>query len=188
MPTSWPGSCWPTPQAIPAELAAEIADEIACDAPNNVERRDYATVEHAVWDDRHLIADVPVRIITDTSDESEPGNAEIQEGWFVLSPQVLQVIVSSGHDVPINEPEVVIAAILDVIDLAGAANQFDLVECRAPAELEGSDPAASGFRRAPLRHSKRPRRNSALSARAARSTRRSAHRWEVLNRPSSIVW
>ena len=74
-----------TPQAIPAEIAAEIEDEIACDAPTNVERRDYAAVEHAVWDDRHLIADVPVRIITDTSDESEPGNAEIQEGWLVLS-------------------------------------------------------------------------------------------------------
>ena len=111
-----------TPQAIPAEIAAEIEDEIACDAPTNVERRDYAAVEHAVWDDRHLIADVPVRIISDTSDESEPGNAEIQEGWLVLSPQASQVIVSSGHDVPINEPEVVIAAILEVIDLTRESN------------------------------------------------------------------
>jgi hypothetical protein len=56
-----------------------------------------------------------VRIISDTSDESEPGNAEIQEGWLVLSPQASQVVVSSGHDVPINEPDVVIAAILEVI-------------------------------------------------------------------------
>jgi hypothetical protein len=70
-----------------------------------------------VWDDRHPIADVPVRIITDTSDESEPGNAEIQQGWLVLSPQASQVVVSSGHDVPINEPDVVIAAILEVVDL-----------------------------------------------------------------------
>jgi hypothetical protein len=106
-----------TPQAIPAEVLAEIEGEIACDAPSNVERRDYAAVEHAVWDDRHVIADMPVRIITDTSDESEPGNAEIQEGWLVLSPQASQVIVSSGHDVPINEPEVVIANILEVVDL-----------------------------------------------------------------------
>ena len=111
-----------TPQAIPAEVLAEIEDEIACDAPTNVERRDYAAVEHAVWDDRRRIADVPVRIISDTSDESEPGNAEIQEGWLVLSPQASQVIVSSGHDVPINEPEVVIAAILEVIDLTRESN------------------------------------------------------------------
>ena len=111
-----------TPQAIPADIAAEIEDEIACDAPTNVERRDYAAVEHAVWDDRRLIVDVPVRIISDTSDESEPGNAEIQEGWLVLSPQASQVIVSSGHDVPINEPDVVIAAILEVIDLTRKSN------------------------------------------------------------------
>jgi alpha/beta hydrolase fold len=107
-----------TPQAIPPAIAAEIAAEISCDAPANVERRDYAAVEHAVWDDRHLIADVPVRIISDTSNESELGNAETQEGWLVLSPQASQVTVSSGHDVPINQPEVVIDAILEVINLA----------------------------------------------------------------------
>ena len=46
-----------TPKALTAELYPDIVPQIACDAPGNVERRDYVTVEHEAWDNRREIPD-----------------------------------------------------------------------------------------------------------------------------------
>lgn len=110
-----------TPKAITI-LPPEIAAEISCDSSSNVEHRDYYAVEHDVWDHRAEIGDFPMTIIS-----NEPGAAAVgdevtnvadQRGWLVLSPRATQVVVTSGHDVPFNEPDLVIEEILAVLDAA----------------------------------------------------------------------
>jgi pimeloyl-ACP methyl ester carboxylesterase len=110
------------PEAIVlADASPEVLDAVVCDAPSNVERRDYAAVEHAVWDNRQEIGDFPVVVISndygpDAADPGERTNAQAQRGWLVLSPNSHQVIVTSGHDVPINEPDLVVDEILGVLE------------------------------------------------------------------------
>ena len=100
-----------------------LAARLRCDAPTNIERRDYRAVEHAAWDHRHRIGDQPVVVITNrygssaTNDE-ERNSVRGQRGWFELSPNHRQVVVTSGHDVPWNEPDVVVDAVLQVLDEA----------------------------------------------------------------------
>lgn len=115
-----------TPKAITI-LPPEIAAQIACDASANVERRDYFAVEHAVWDNRAEIGDFPMTIISNDHTGQDPQGDEVtnvvdQRGWLVLSPRATQVVVTSGHDVPFNQPDLVIATILDVLDSARAAS------------------------------------------------------------------
>ncbi len=102
----------------PADLVASLK----CDAPTNVERRDYVAVEHAAWDRRKRLGDFPMTIISnDFGPSAPPGdrtNVADQRGWLVLSPKSKQVVVTSGHDVPGNEPDVVIKAILAVLKAA----------------------------------------------------------------------
>ena len=111
-----------TPKAITVtEAPPEVVEAIACDAPNNIERRDYAAVEHAAWDNRQEIGDFPMVVISNDygPEATEPGertNARDQRGWLVLSPNARQVIVTSGHDVPINEPDLVVSEILGVLE------------------------------------------------------------------------
>lgn len=116
-----------TPKALTAELYPEILPEIACDAPNNIERRDYLAVEHAAWDHREQLGDFPLTVLSnDYGEAAEPGsdearNVEDQQGWFVLSPDhAKQVVVTSGHDLSSNEAELVITEILAVLEAARA--------------------------------------------------------------------
>ncbi len=94
---------------------------ISCKNPSNVEHRDYAAVEHAAWDDRTKIGDVPVRVITNdytgyATNVDEEQSIERQQGWFALNPEdAKQIIVTEGHNVPGNEPGVVIDAIQEVL-------------------------------------------------------------------------
>lgn len=111
-----------TPKAITI-MPPGLAEAIACDAPNNVEHRDYYAVEHAVWDTRAQIGDFPMTVISnDYGEDAPPGdeqtNVADQQGWLVLSPSSKQVVVTSGHDVPENEPELVVREILAVLDAA----------------------------------------------------------------------
>jgi pimeloyl-ACP methyl ester carboxylesterase len=114
-----------TPKAITI-MTPELAAAIRCDAPANVERRDYYAVEHAVWDSRAEIGDFPMTIISndygaDALSGDEQTNVADQRGWLVLSPNSRQVVVSSGHDVPLNEPDLVAAEVLAVLEAARAA-------------------------------------------------------------------
>jgi hypothetical protein len=43
-----------------------------------------------------------------------------QRGWLVLSPLAQQVVVTSGHDVPENEPELTVREIFRVLAAARA--------------------------------------------------------------------
>ena len=105
----------------------ELAYEIGCNNPSNREHRDYAAVEHAAWDNRTRIGDIPVTVITNdytghAQNEDEEQSIEGQQGWFVLNPdQARQVVVKSGHHVAGNEPGVVIDEVVRVIEIARAS-------------------------------------------------------------------
>lgn len=108
-----------TPKAITI-LPPEVREEIRCDAPGNVEHRDYRAVEHAVWDHRRRLGSFPVRIMSnDYGKNSPPGdektNVEDQRGWLVLSSNSKQVVVTSGHDVVWNETDLSLKLIVDVL-------------------------------------------------------------------------
>ncbi len=116
-----------TPKALTAELYPEILPEIACDAPGNVERRDYLAIEHAVWDTRSEIGDFPLTIMSnDYGDSAEPGsdeatNVEDQRGWYDLtSGPTEQVVVTSGHHITGDQPNLVIEEVLAVLEAARA--------------------------------------------------------------------
>ena len=102
----------------------QLAFEIGCDNPSNQEHRDYAAVEHAAWDNRRKIGDIPITVITNdytgsASNPEEENSIEGQQGWFVLNPdQAKQVIVTTGHFVPGNEPAVVVEEVLRVLEIA----------------------------------------------------------------------
>lgn len=113
-----------TPHAIVRQQAPpELLAELRCDSPRNQERRDYVRVENDAWSQRHRIGLIPMTVITNDygdnyQNEEQRTNVAGQKGWLVLSPQSRQVVVTSGHDVPENEPELVIKEILRVRDAA----------------------------------------------------------------------
>jgi pimeloyl-ACP methyl ester carboxylesterase len=112
-----------TPKAITI-MSPQLKADIACDAPNNVERRDYATVEHAAWDPRKKLGDFPMTIISNDYGAAAPPNDDAQtnvpdqRGWLVLSPNSKQVVVTTGHNVPEDQPDLVIREILAVLEVA----------------------------------------------------------------------
>jgi pimeloyl-ACP methyl ester carboxylesterase len=111
-----------TPHAIVrSEAPAELLAELKCTSSQNQERRDYVGVENEAWSHRHRVGDIPMTVISNDygssfENEEQRTNVADQRGWFVLSPQAQQVVVSSGHDVPGNEPNVVIGEILRVLE------------------------------------------------------------------------
>ena len=106
----------------------ELAYEIGCDNPSNQEHRDYEAVEHAAWDNRTKIGDIPVTVISNdytgyAQNEDEENSIEGQQGWFVLNPdQARQVVVTTGHFVPGNEPGVVIDEVTRVVEIARSSS------------------------------------------------------------------
>jgi pimeloyl-ACP methyl ester carboxylesterase len=113
------------PKALTAELYPEVVPLIACDAPDNIERRDYLAVEHAAWDNRTEVGDFPLTVLSnDYGDTVEPDtdeatNVEDQRVWFDLSAREgRQVVVTSGHGIPYAEPQLVIDEILAVLRTA----------------------------------------------------------------------
>ncbi len=116
-----------TPKALTAELYPEVVPQIACDAAGNIERRDYLAVEHEAWDNRGEIGDFPMTVISNDWGEQFPAgtdestNVEDQHEWLVLtSAEGRQVVVTSGHDVAVNEPDLVVNEILAVLEAARA--------------------------------------------------------------------
>jgi len=105
-------------------IPPDLAPILKCDAPTNIERRDYVGVEHAVWDDRHQIGEFPVIIFSNEPDQFAEGdevtNVEDQKGWSELSPDFEQIVVDSGHDVSKNEPDRVVDSILGIVATAQA--------------------------------------------------------------------
>ena len=113
-----------TPRAIiPEEAQPELLNELKCDSPMNEERRDYVKVENEAWTNRKRIGDIPLVVISNDYGDSyenaeQRTNIEDQKGWFKLSPQARQIVVTSGHDVAENEPDLVIKEILQVLEAA----------------------------------------------------------------------
>ena len=113
-----------TPRAIIPERAPPgLLADLKCDSPENRERRDYVAIESAAWTSRRKIGDIPMSVISNDygkaySNAEERTNVADQKGWFLLSPQARQVIVTSGHAVPQHEPDVVVKEIDRVLDAA----------------------------------------------------------------------
>ncbi len=138
-----------TPKAITVStLPTEVVDQIACDSPTNIERRDYIAVEHDVWDARAEIGEFPMTIISnDYGPDAPPGdeqtNVADQQDWLVLSPNSKQVIVTSGHDVVWNESELVIDEIIAVL-AAASGSDVPSSQGSSTAPREGTTEVATG--------------------------------------------
>ena len=115
-----------TPHAIiPSQAPKELLAELDCRSPLNKEHRDYVAVERFAWTHRHRIGRIPMTVISndygDTWENAEQKtNAKGQRGWLDLSPLARQVVVTSGHDVPENEPDLTVREILRVLAAARA--------------------------------------------------------------------
>ena len=114
-----------TPKALTAEFYPDVIPQIKCDAPNNVERRDYLAVEHAAWDNRAEIGGFPLTVMSNDygdlmdTNKDEATNVEDQRGWFDLtSAEPKQVVVTTGHNIAYNQPDLVIREILAVLAAA----------------------------------------------------------------------
>jgi pimeloyl-ACP methyl ester carboxylesterase len=113
-----------TPHAvILSQVSAEVRKEIRCDFAGNQEARDYAKVENDVWKQRRRIGNIPMTVISNDYGDFAEGqeqqtNVAGQKGWLILSPQARQVVVTSGHDVTVNEADLVNREILRVVTAA----------------------------------------------------------------------
>ena len=118
-----PGPFWNAPRWL-----VEVA---RWDSPDNVENRDYLQVEKDAWEARRRIGEIPVTVISNEYSPAEIAAAEfpeerlgmrrnvrVQRGWLVLSPLAEQIVVRTGHAVEEADPELVLDAILDVVDAA----------------------------------------------------------------------
>jgi hypothetical protein len=99
----------------------ELVESLKCDAPTNIERRDYLGVEHAGWDARAEIGDIPVTVMSvdygpDATLKVEKINVDVQRGWLVLSPRATQIVVHTGHDIVGEDPQRVIEEIERVLE------------------------------------------------------------------------
>jgi hypothetical protein len=78
------------------------------------------SVEGFAWRHRHKICDIPMTVISNRyrppfHDYEEATNVRDQRGWFVLTPQARQVVVTTGHEVEEDQPDVVAGEILRVL-------------------------------------------------------------------------
>jgi hypothetical protein len=99
----------------------DLVEFLKCDAPTNIERRDYLAVEHAGWDARAEIGDIPVTVMSvdygeDATLKVEKTNVVVQRGWLVFSPRATQVVVHTGHDIVGEDPQHVIDEIERVLE------------------------------------------------------------------------
>jgi hypothetical protein len=115
-----------TPHAIiPSQAPKELLHQLDCRAPTNVEHRDYVAVERDAWEHRRRVGRIPMTVISNDygdfyEDEEQRTNVKGQRGWLELSPLAKQVVVTTGHDVPENEPDLTVREILRVVDAARA--------------------------------------------------------------------
>ncbi len=118
-----PGPFWNPPRWL-----VEVA---TWDHRENVENRDYLRVEKEAWAARRQIGDIPLTVISNEYSAGEIAaaefpeerlgmrrNVQVQRGWFVLSPLAEQLVVHTGHAVEEADPELVLDAILDVVEEA----------------------------------------------------------------------
>ena len=99
----------------------DLVEFLKCDASTNIERRDYLSVEHAGWDARAEIADIPVTVMSvdygsEATLKAEKTNVDVQRGWLVFSPRATQVVVHTGHDIVGEDPQHVIDEIELVLE------------------------------------------------------------------------
>ncbi len=111
----------------------EIVEGTDPSNPENVEKRDYLQLEKDAWAATKEIGDLPVTIISNRYSKAEiaaaefpeekPGmrnNVKNQKGWLILSPRAKQIVVTTGHAVEEEDPQLVIDQILAVVKSASS--------------------------------------------------------------------
>ena len=99
----------------------ELVEELRCDNPSNIERRDYLQVENHAWDRRVEIGDIPITIISVDYGDNPPdpgaiGQIERQQGWLVMSPRAEQLVVThTGHAIVSEDPALVRYEVVKVV-------------------------------------------------------------------------
>lgn len=99
----------------------ELVEELRCDNPDNIERRDYLQVENDAWDHRVEIGDIPITIISVDYGDNPPdpgaiGQVERQQGWLVMSPRAEQLVVThTGHAIVSEDPALVLREVMEVV-------------------------------------------------------------------------
>ena len=99
----------------------DLVEFLKCDAPTNIERREYLSVELAGWDARAEIGDIPVTVMSvdygpGATLKAEKTNVDVQRGWLVFSPRATQVVVRTGHGIANEDPQRVIDEIARVLE------------------------------------------------------------------------
>lgn len=100
-------------------------------SPREPRKPRLSAVEKDAWAARKEVGDIPITIITvkyskahlaDSPFASEraamKANVQDQRGWLVLSPRAEQMVVDTSHAVEEDDPQLVIDAILDVVEAA----------------------------------------------------------------------
>jgi pimeloyl-ACP methyl ester carboxylesterase len=99
----------------------ELVEELRCDNPANIERRDYLHVENDAWDHRVEIGDIPITIISVDYGDNPPdpgavGQVQRQLGWLVMSPQAEQLVVThTGHAIVSEDPALALREVVKVV-------------------------------------------------------------------------
>jgi len=99
----------------------ELVEELRCDNPANIERRDYLQVENDAWDHRVEIGDIPITIISVDYGDNPPdpgaiGQVERQQGWLAMSPRAKQLVVThTGHAIVSEDPALVLQEVVKVV-------------------------------------------------------------------------
>jgi pimeloyl-ACP methyl ester carboxylesterase len=98
----------------------DIIAATAWDHPSNVEQRDYLQVERDAWATLTKIGNIPVAVITNDYGpnaelEAERRNVEDQRALLALSPRAEQIIVTTGHAVEEQHPQLVIDTVMDTL-------------------------------------------------------------------------
>ena len=90
------------------------------------------------------IGDIPVTVISndygpDAEFPGERANVDDQQGWLILDPHAEQIVVTTGHAVEEQDPQLVIDAILDVVIAASSEPTERTTGTNDPGAAAGVD-------------------------------------------------
>lgn len=99
-----------------ANLTAKEAPEAAWDHPTNTERVDSFHAERTMATDKRSLGDLPVRVVTADSGQSDKKD---QRFWKRLSRNFTQVVLPGGHEIYLDDSEGVVKQIQKTVEAAG---------------------------------------------------------------------
>jgi hypothetical protein len=98
-----------------ADLSVEEIPELAWDHPTNLEHVDVEPEFETRFAEERMPIEAPLVVTTATRGQS---SVEDQSVWLEISPDATQIQADGGHDIYLDDPDVVTAAIQELIDNA----------------------------------------------------------------------